>query len=218
MVQAAKKLATAGRNGHEATEVRIPTLDVRTFEIELRGTAPIIVHKFSDKARRQIEDKQQQKAKTGKQKRDPKAEYLAAFYLMPGSPAAETKGARYGVPAAGFKKAAVKACRYIDGVTMTFANGAFHVLEDAGGLVELRHKAPPHMREDTVRLASGVLDLRYRPEFTDWGVTLRIRYNASVMSPEQIVNLFHHAGFHVGWGELRPEKGYSNGTWDVVTV
>lgn len=208
------------QNGHARVNVKaeivaLRPIDIREFQIPIRGITPLIVHKFSDKARTSIKDKQEQKAKGGREKRDPNAEYLAAMYVMPGTGEPGSKSAKYGVPAAGFKKSAIKACRYIDGMTMTVVSGAFQVLEDAGGLVQIKY-GEVHMREDAIRLPNKALDLRYRPEFTDWSCVLRVRYNHSAISPEQIVNLFQHAGFHVGWGELRPEKGYSNGMFEVV--
>jgi len=212
----AKKTDAAPASKSEQVSIR--PIEIRSFEIPIRGTSPLIVHKFSEKARKSIKDKQEQKAKGGKEKRDPHAEFLAALYVMPGTGEAGSKTAKYGIPASGFKKAAIKACRYIDGINMTFAAGAFHVGEDAGGLIQIKC-SPPVMREDTVRIGQkkDILDLRYRPQFDEWSCILRIRHNASVISAEQIVNLFHHAGFHIGWGELRAEKGYSNGTFEVVT-
>ena len=66
-----------------------------------------------------------------------------------------------------------------------------------------------------VRIGMGVADLRYRGEFKQWSTTLNIRYNANVMSMEQIVNLFNIGGFSCGVGEWRPEKGGSNGMFHV---
>ena len=198
--------------------VTIHPIDIRTFEIPIRGTSPLVVHKFSEKSRKAIKEKQEKKAKAARETRDPHAEFLAALYVMPGTGEPGSKTAKYGIPASGFKKASISACRYIDGINMTFAAGAFHVMEDAGGLVQLKC-SQPHMREDTVRIGGQkkTMHIAYRPQFDEWSCVLRIRYNASAISPEQIVNLFHHAGFHIGWGELRPEKGYSNGSFEVVT-
>lgn len=210
-----------GRATKAAPEsVRVPTLDQRTFSIQVVGVTPLIVHAFSNKHRHQIEEKQQKRAKTAKAARDPQQEVKDCFYLMPGSGPAMTAKAKYGFPAAAFKKAAVSACRFVDGFSMVVANMAFHVLEDAGGYVALE-TSKPRPRTDTVRIGGigKTLDIRYRPEFTEWKCTLRIRYNASHTSPEQIVNLFHHAGFHVGVGEMRPEKGgYSCGMFEVRTA
>lgn len=209
--------AAASKAKQRPEKVEIPELAIRTFKLQIVGTSPLIVHKFSEKSRKQIADKQQQKAKGGRDKRDPHAEFLAALYMMPGSPAPLSKGAKYGIPASGFQKAAMKACRYIDGINMTFAAGAFFVREDSGGLVQMKCSKPV-MREDTIRLPNKNLDLRYRPEFSEWSCELTIDYNASAISAEQIINLFHHAGFHIGWGELRREKGFSNGAFAVKTA
>jgi hypothetical protein len=214
MVTATAPKNRISSNGHakkeKAEAVAIRPIDIAEFEIPIRGVTPLIVSKFSEKARTAIKEKQEQKAKTAKAKRDPNAEYLAAMYIMPGTGKAGDKNAKHGIPASGFKKGAISACRYIDGINMTFASGAFHVLDDSGGLVQINFKKV-EMVEHGVRLANAKrsFDLRYRPQYTDWSCVLRIRYNRSAISAEQIVNLFHHAGFHIGWGELRPEKGHT---------
>lgn len=211
-------------NGHAKKAAKpkemaqVPTLDVREFAIQVVGTTPLIVHAFDAGTRNTIEAKQQKKAKVAKAARDPNAEYLGCFYMMPGSPPPTTKGARYGIPASGFRKAIISACRYLGDMNMTFAKGAVFVLDDGGGMVEL-DASEPKMRTDTVRIGPNkVLDIRYRPEFERWQCRVRLRYNASVISAEQIVNMFHHAGFHVGWGEWRPEKGGSYGMFEVHTA
>jgi hypothetical protein len=195
--------------------VQLKPIDVRIFNLRLEGTSPLIVHKFSEKSKKAIEDKQQKKAKEAKSAREPKAEYLASFYVMPGSTAG-ADDARYGFPAAGFKNAAVDACSFIDGVTKVQARGSFHVIGAEAGLIEIKH-AGVAMREDTVRIGMGALDLRYRPEFSDWKCELAIHYNAAVITPEQIVNLFNVAGFAIGVGEWRPQRDGSNGMFRVAT-
>ena len=197
--------------------VDLHEMDIREFDIPIKGTTPLIVHQFSAKQRKQIEDKQQQKAKGGRGKRDPHAEYLESMYVMPGTGKAGSKTAKYGVPSAGFKKAAISACRFIQGTPMTFAKGAFYVNKGQRLTLITHDKKSPHMREDTVRIANDTLDLRYRAEFTEWSCVLRITYNHSCISPEQIVNMLNHAGFHVGICELRAEKsGDDSGLFEVV--
>lgn len=205
-------------NGKSHAVVRLPELDIREFTLDLEGVSSLVVHNFSDKNKKQIEDKQQKKAKVAKEARDPKAEYLASLYTMDGSPATGKKTDRYGIPSIGFKKACVSACRFVDGITMTAAKCLFFIYsEDGGDMIPL--DGTPQMRTDMVRIGQmkDIADIRYRAEFLKWRVKVLIRYNSSSVSPEQIVNLFHHAGFHVGWGEMRPEKGgHSHGQWKVV--
>lgn len=197
--------------------VQLKQINIQTFTLNIEGTSSLIVHKFSEKARKKIEDKQQQKATSAKEKRVPRDEYLAAFYMIAGKP--ETKNAKYGIPAAALKKAAVAACSFVQGTTKVFARGAFHVLEEDNGMVELRSKSGPRMREDTVRLSGpgNALDLRYRPEFKDWSCEFLIQYDATAISTEQIVNLFAVAGFSVGLHEWRPQKDGSHGMFVVKT-
>jgi hypothetical protein len=61
----------------------------------------------------------------------------------------------------------------------------------------------------------GVADLRYRGEFKKWSCRLRIRYNARVLSEDQILNLFEIAGFAIGVGEHRPQRDGSNGMFSL---
>lgn len=191
-------------------DLTIPPMLLKTVKIKLKGITPLIVNKFSCKSQKQIADKQQGKAKDKKPPKDPKADFEAATYFMPGS-----KNKKYGFPASGFKQAAVSACRYVDGITMTHVKGSFHVL---GDLVEIKIKGKPNMREDTVRIGgfgAKVADLRYRPEFVDWTCELVIRYNTSAITAEQIAHLLNVAGFSIGVGDWRPERDGSFGMFEV---
>lgn len=198
--------------------VRIQPPKMHTFKVKICGTTPLIINQFSNKA--DIEGNQGKGPKPIKQARDPHAEYLAACYVFPGHTARE-KGCKYGVPARMIKRAAVEACRFDAGITMVFARGAFHILEEENGLVELKFKSM-NMRTDPVRLKNGSLDLRYRPEFHDWSVVVSIYYNSAAITPETIINLMAIAGVSCGWGELRPNPkegaGGSNGLFEVTTA
>lgn len=72
------------------------------------------------------------------------------------------------------------------------------------------------MREDAVRNANGVADLRYRAEFSEWNAEFTVEYNARFYSVEQILSMVDHAGFHAGLGDWRPEKGGSFGMFTLT--
>jgi hypothetical protein len=74
------------------------------------------------------------------------------------------------------------------------------------------------MREDMVRVGMGTADIRYRGEFKQWFTTIAVKYNANVMSAEQILNLMQTAGFAVGVGEWRPERDGQFGRFHVATA
>lgn len=104
------------------------------------------------------------------------------------------------------------ACSHVDGVTKVQARGAFHL---NGEFVKMNGEGP-FMREDMVRIAMGTADIRHRGEFRDWHVVVSVRYNASVLSAEQIINLFNVAGFATGCGEYRPSRDGSYGMFHVA--
>jgi len=170
-----------------------------------------MVCKFSEKAKNELDEKHQKKAKRAKEARDPEAEFKAALYVM-------SDGKKYGVPAAGIKHCAVSACRFVDGVPMTLAKGAFHVLEESDGLIAI-DSAEPVVDERIVRVGNFGNKkpmTRYRPRFDKWSVTFKIRYNAKVLSAEQLLNLYENAGFSIGLCEYRPEKGGNLGMFHVA--
>ena len=187
-----------------ATEtISIPSIEVRTMRLRLIGDSPLISHAWSEKAKKQMLDKQMKKAKTAKEAKDPHQDYIDSMYVHP-------EGG-YGFPCVAFNAAAVGACRFSDGVKMTEARGAFHVV---GELAQI--EGEPNMRQDMVRIAMGTADIRFRGEFKKWAVELTISYNAAALSAEQIVNLFNIAGFGVGVGEWRPERDGSYGRFHVA--
>ena len=197
------KAAASKAMGVSSGLVEIPAPDLRLMSVELVGLTPLIMHKFSAKATREIIEKQMHKAKAAKGARDPEQEFTDAIHFLPGHKD------RYAFPASAFKNAAVAACSHVPGVTKVVARGAFHVL---GDLVEI--VGTPIMREDNVRVM-GKAHIRYRAEFATWSTSLRVRYNHGVMSPEQIINLMNVAGFCCGIGDWRPQRDGSMGMFQV---
>lgn len=192
------------KNKKIETPIELPKLDVRVMELTIVGESPLICHAWSKKAKQLMLDKQMKRAKPGKTAKSPEQDFKDSLYHHPDG--------GYGFPSVAFKSAAVGACRFVDGVKMTNARGAFHVI---GDMVKI--DGTPVPREDMVRIGMGVADIRYRGEFRTWRTTLRIQYNQNALSPEQIVNLFNTAGFGVGVGEWRPERDGSFGRFRVAT-
>lgn len=188
-----------------------PNLMVSQFKV--KGLSPLISHKWSEKAKKEMRDKQTKKKLAPKQAKDPKAEFESSLYLL--SSGKHPKGP-YGFPAVAFKAAAVRAAKQVDGMNMTDARGLFYIEPDDGDLVKIDSPKPPVMREDMVRLNGKSADIRYRGAFIDWSVLLNVRYNADVISQEQLLNLFELAGFSCGIGEWRMEKGGTFGTFTLL--
>lgn len=200
-------------------EITPPNFQILPVRVE--GTAPLMLHKFSEKMRKQIEEKQTA-TDTTRAKRAPKdyaAEFNAARYKA-------RSGGWDGIPAGAFRAAMIAACRRVDGLPMTQAKGAFFLIadgrDDTDGtpLVKIEGKAVHDTRP--VRLESGVADLRNRPRWDSWACNLKIQFDADLLSPNDVGNLLARAGATVGVGELRPQGpnsyGGDFGTWAVRTA
>jgi hypothetical protein len=162
----------------------------------------LVMHAWSEKAKKAMLDKQMGKAAQKRDVKDPQQDYEEAFYRLPdGHPC---------FPSVAFKAAIVSAARQVDGLPMTFLRGALHI---DGEFVPI--EGEPRMREDTVRVGNGTADLRYRPGFPEWSATLPIRLNRRALTLEQLLALIDQAGFSVGVGEFRPEK---DGAWGMFRV
>lgn len=194
-----------------STIIQLPPLNIQRARITIAGDSPLICHKWSDKAKKQMLDKQMKKAKSAKESKDPEQDFWGSLYILKGTPADGVETMEFGFPAVGFKAAAVDACSHIDGVTKVEARGAFHVV---GEFVKIN--GVPSPREDMVRVGMGAADIRYRGEFREWSADVDFRYNANVLSAEQVVNLFNTAGFAIGVGEWRPQRDGSFGMFHVA--
>lgn len=190
------------------SDIEITPIETETIIIPILGLSPLIIHRFSEKAKRFMLDKMQGH-KPPKEARDPEDDYKNAFYF--------TDTGEYGFPVIGFKAATVDAARYYRNVTMTglrqymFFDG---VLSKSAGQKLVTIHGEPHMREDVVRIGQTT-DLRYRPQFTEWTTELTITYVTSMLSRESILSLVEAGGMGVGAGEWRPEKGGESGTYCI---
>ena len=217
--------------------ITIKPVEKVTAEITIIGESPLIVHAWSEKAKREMLDAQQGK-KSGKKKeyKNPVADFIRSMYWLDGTPHipdgateeeaeqifndAISKGARFGFPAVAIKKAAVSAA-YRQGLTKdkVSANGSFWLngIDDVE-FVEIESDEPPVMREDMVKIGMGTADIRYRGEFRNWKCRCRISYlKDGVFSLENIISMINLGGFCCGLGEWRTEKGGISGAFRVAT-
>lgn len=201
-------------------KIEIAPPNWQSITLRAVGASPLMMHRFPEKIRKQIEENQTATNKT-KKKREPKdykQEFLDAKYIS-------TAGWE-GVPAMMFRHAMIHACRTVDGLPMTQAKGAFFVRgdgrekNDSTTLIRIVGKSVHDTRP--VRLESGVADMRNRPRYDDWYCDVTIEFDADRLSANDVANLFARAGLHVGIGELRPQGarsfGGDMGMWTVETA
>jgi len=198
--------------------LQISAPDFRTIAFDIQGTAPLVINKFSAKAQEAMRATQEA-GSTAKAKKNREAKDFEALF----------NGARHisdegwdGIHAAAFRNAAISACRAA-GFTMTRAKLALFVeadgfdRDDRTPLVRLT-KGEPEMVVSPCRNSSGVIDLRPRPTYFPWGATLRIRYDAGMLTDSDIANLMSRVGLQVGVGEGRPDSKASAGLGNGLFV
>lgn len=189
--------------------IQIRRIGTETIRVPIIGTASLIVHRWSEKAKQQMLDTQQGR-KAVKQIRDPEADYESSLYRTDDG---------YGFPLLAFKQATVGAARFFDkSVTMKLIQQAiFMTGVPSADRSELLTPitGEPKMREDMVRVGMGGTDLRYRGEFIDWSAWLTITYVTSTISRDSVLSLVDAGGQFVGVGEWRPDRKGQNGTYTI---
>ncbi|MEO1002928.1 MAG: hypothetical protein AAFX65_07450 [Cyanobacteria bacterium J06638_7] len=196
--------------------------NMREVQFRIVGESPLVINKFSAKARAQMIATQEagQTAKSRK-KREPKD------FTQIGHDARHVSTEGWdGIHAAAFRNAAISACRAA-GFVMTKAKLAIFVVadgldrDDMTPLVRLT-KGEPTIITSSCRNATGVIDLRPRPHYFPWEAVLRIRHDADVLTVTDVANLIARVGAQVGIGEGRPDSkasaGQGNGLFTLAEV
>lgn len=192
----------------EIAQVQIDRINAETLLVPIVGTSPLIVHRFSEKAKRIMLDAMQGR-KSPKEAKDPQAEYEAAFYRF--------EDGDTGLPSIAFKSATVGGARFYSGITMTALKQFLFFRGQVGidGQQLFRIEGEPRMREDVVRVNRGGSDLRYRPEYPEWRTVLTVVYVKSALTRNSVLSLIDAGGMGVGVGEWRPEKGGDFGCYAI---
>lgn len=200
---------------NEVAAIQIDRIDADTLRVPIIGTAPLIVHNWSEKAKRQMLDAQQGRKKV-KQVRDPQSDYESSLYRI-----LTDERETFGFPVLAFKAATIGGARFYDkSVTMTMLRQCLFfkgvtTKADPAQLVPIIGE--PRMREDVVRVGQGT-DLRYRGEFTEWSAVLTITFVKSALSRNSVLSLIDAGGMGVGVGEWRPQRSGEYGTYQIDTT
>lgn len=213
--------------------IEIKPIEIAKLNIRIVGDTPLIMHAWSEKAKREMLEAQQG-AKKGKAKerKNPVVDFINSMYWLTEKPdvsndmkeeeceelfnEAIAKGARFGFPVTAFKQAAISAAYRLgwskDKMSL---RGVFFIDADENGMVEIKSDVP-EMREDMVKIGMGTADIRYRGEFKNWYADLTISYNANGnYDLNSIINIINAGGYVCGVGEWRPERDGQNGMFHI---
>lgn len=226
----------------EETSFAIRPLNIQTATLRIVGDTPLIVHAWSEKAKREMLEAQQgKKAAKKKPSKMPFDDFARALYWITDMPEvaatdpgtgdkrmivteeafeqALADGAKFGFPVTSLKMAANAAAYRLGWVKNQMElRGAYFLKSEFGEMAEIKGDAPM-LREDMVRVGMGTADIRYRPIFNNWYMDIQLEYNASGnVSLENIINALNAGGYVCGIGEWRPEKDGTFGRFHIETI
>ncbi len=209
--------------------IEIKPIEMAQTQITIVGDTPLIMHAWSEKAKRMMLEAQQGKAK---QFKNPVEDFISSMYWLTGKPeipdewteeeaesafnTAIQNGARFGFPVTALKQAAISAS-FRKGWSKDKASlrGVFFIDGGWGDMMEIVSD-PPVMREDMVKVGMGTADLRYRGEFRNWSATFTLKYDVNGQYKlDKLVNMLNAGGVVCGIGEWRPERDGQFGMYHV---
>lgn len=214
-----------------ATAKKTETIEIKPIKLEririrIKGDSPLIMHAWSEKAKKEMLDKQMKvTTTTAKSAKNPVEDFIRSMYWLSPMPEEMTKyayekaieaGARFGFPVTAIKQAAMATAYRMGWIDNQMAlRGSFFIEGATSEMAEIVSDKP-EMREDMVKVGMGTADLRYRGQFNNWYSDLTIIFNANgKYTKEQIVNFINAAGFCCGIGEWRPERDGQFGMFHV---
>lgn len=189
--------------------IKAPDLRIATFLI--KGTAPLVIHRFSAKLKEQMAKKMEEgKSASSKKNRDPKNSddtFNQARYI--------SKEGWDGFHAAAIRNAMISACRLVN-FKMTLAKMSIFVIADGWDasepqipLVRIYGKATK--QSDMARVETGQPYVTTRAAYHDWSAKVKIRFDADQFSIGDVSNLLSRVGMQVGLCEGRPDSKNSAG-------
>lgn len=199
--------------------VQITAPNIKTAVFHIIGTAPLVIHRFSAKAKNGMLEKMKEGSTSQKgRKREPldtEAAFNAARYIA--------KEGWDGFNVASIRCALISACRLV-GFKMVLAKLSVFVeadgrdaLEPEFGLIRINGK--PRKTEMVARVETGQAYVTIRPSYDEWSAKVRVRYDADQFKLQDLTNLLARAGEQVGIGEGRPDSKNSAGMgWGTFRI
>jgi len=194
-------------------KIKLKPIEEKIISVRLVGISPLVTHKWDEKAKHMMREKQQQGKKTKERElRIPEDEGKAAMHL--------TEDGKPGLLAIAIKAACINAAHKDLGIEKVLVRKALFIHPPGRDVVlplESANGKPVvcDIVEDPVRVGQGTADLRYRPYYHNWAVTCEFTVNTELLQAQDLIYLLDRAGFGVGLHEWRPEKGGEYGRFVV---
>lgn len=184
---------------------------MKTVEVEIRGTTPLLVHRFGEESE---QEKATRRIKVGND--DPremarKAAYIAddgTFYIS----AFAIPNAMANAGANHKMRGSRKTLRFVVPCAVTVKTDTITIMNGAGPAKDFEVDARPV----TIPATKGRI-MRFRPRFNCWGLKFSLQINDAMLALNDAHMLLNEAGQGVGIGDFRPEKRGPFGTFLVTS-
>lgn len=195
----------------ESKTVQIKAPNFLFAEFHIKGTAPLVIHRFSAKTKEEMKLKMETGDKKAiKRVREAKNTddlYNQARYT--------SKEGWDGFHAGAIRNAMISACRLV-GFKMTIAKLTIFVQPDGWDEKEsqiplIRIYAKPKKQEDMARVETGQPYVTVRAAYHDWSAKIKIKWDADQFSIDDVTHLLMRVGEQVGLCEGRPDSKNSAG-------
>jgi len=204
--------------------IKAPNMQIAEFEI--KGTAPLVVHRFGigpggdadGHSGIGLPNPDAPKPKnTGKNKVHPSTDqrFNAARYI--------SKEGWDGFHAGAVRAAMISACRLVN-FKMTLAKLSIFVVADGWDAAEpqiplVRIYGDPVKQLDICRVETGQPYVNARPAYHNWSAKIKIRFDGDQFLINDVYNLLMRVGLQVGLCEGRPDSKKSAGMgWGLFEV
>jgi ribosomal protein S17 len=197
--------------------IKAPNFQIAEFEI--KGIAPLVIHRFSRKTLQEMKQKMETgKAASSKRNREAKSTqeiYNESKYI--------SKEGWEGFHAGAIRGAMISACRLV-GFKMTLAKLSVFVIQDGWDALEpqvplIRIYGESIKQEDMARVETGQPYVCVRAAYHNWYSKVVIRWDADQFTIDDVYNLLSRVGQQVGICEGRPDSKKSTGMgWGLFEV
>jgi hypothetical protein len=182
---------------------------MKTVEVEIKGTAPLLVHRFTEQSET---SKATRRVKVGNT--DPREEaknnaYIAedgTFYVSAFSIPSAMANAGSNHKMRGSRKT----LRFIVPSAVMMRQDTITILNGDGPAPDFEVDSRPV----TIPATKGKI-MRHRPRFNSWNMKFNLQINDNMLDLDDAHMLLNEAGQTVGIGDFRPEKRGPFGTFLV---
>ena len=196
----------------EPTAIVINEIETEVVKFNVVGTSPLIMHRFASKAWQELlfpspEKNKAERAQT--LKHDPLAEYRECMYRNRDA----KRQTLFHLPNGMFHGAMTSAAIDMPGAKRAQMERLTRVTD-----VNIDLYGVPQMFMAMVRNSdmARTPDVRTRAIFPQYACSVSVRYVRGMITQRAIANLFGAAGFIVGIGDWRPQRGGPYGSYRLV--